>query len=409
MPSLLTSSRGPRLASRALLLAIAACTAAACVTACSKDEPPPAGGRSTNPPVSRDEIARSLGLEPRGAVAGFAGFRSRSRLTFVSAPERTHELETTYLFPGRVRFALTLAADGVTHRVLLYRAGERGFALEDGSASSKEITGDELAQWRLQTELRRALFLWPEGVAWSGEGRRRTAEVAGAGRLEAELGDDGRPTAMASFALDGTSIERLDELAWSNAAPHAFPARFALSARGAPVWTEEVLAVELALDFVDAFFFPPDRRPRESAPGAIAPRSVDLESAWELRVALPSTSGTPSALLDARAAALAARDLWRSRGIACRDAVAIELDIEARPVAAWIEAPEDPTAPSSDWRLAGERPGWSFDLTEAAPISSAAIRSAVTSLAPSGGHLRILWIPSEGAAPGRLLLVAREP
>ena len=182
--------------------------------ACSKAEPeskrlpltPPAPQVAVTPsvqavtPASVAARVGDPGLPPRRAIAGIAGFQSSSRIVFEREPDKVHTLATTFLFPQRTRLCLALEQDKRRERVILYRAGARGFSIDQSGASSKEIVGEDLERLLLQTELRRALFLWPDGFAWNAEGRARGAELSAKGELVLQLGPDGRPLSIASFA-----------------------------------------------------------------------------------------------------------------------------------------------------------------------------------------------------------------
>src|SRR5688500_4368937 len=120
------------------LLAAALCASGAC----SREEPPPAPQRETPPPVQPAVAAPSAqGLPPRRAVAGLAGFQSSSRVLYAAEPDKAHTLSAVFLFPARVRLCMSLAQDQATDRVLLYRAGERGFFIDQRVARSREIVG----------------------------------------------------------------------------------------------------------------------------------------------------------------------------------------------------------------------------------------------------------------------------
>jgi len=379
--------------------------------ACSNEETPAPNGPSmpgdsaaarTTPgaeaPItvqSRDALALSLGLEPRRALAGLAGFQSQSRLTFESAPDRVHELSVICLFPGRARFAMTLEANGVGHRILLYRAGQRGFALEDGAAASREVTGDEFAQWQLQTELRLALFLWPEGPSWTGTGQERRADLTGLGHFVAQLGPDGWPWSVSSFDGEGTEVERLTEVQWNRSGPRPFPSKFALLARGMRVWNEEVVSVETALDYIDLFFFPPDRRasatsteapPSTPSDSAASPRApvpavtlvpIDWRAAWELRVPFE----TPLARMsDARERSRVEQARWRERGVETGAEAILELDRAGAAVACLLRA--EVLAPGGEglpegWTARGETPAWSSPLAEGEPPTAQKIAATL--------------------------------
>jgi hypothetical protein len=142
-----------------------------------------------------------------------------------------------------------------------------------------EAARDDLVR---RMELRRALLLWPDGFAWeptvgtavepAAAGpttgtELRHAPLGPLGRLEAELGDDGRPLRMRSRDAAGRLRETYTELAWSPpsspagraAGGRAVPAALALEVEGVTVWRETFTEVATRAEFLDLQFVPPDR------------------------------------------------------------------------------------------------------------------------------------------------------
>ncbi len=363
--------------------------------ACSKSEPEPRAGspRTREPglaviPAAQPVRVGDPSLPPRRAVAGIAGFQSSSRIIFEREPDRPHTLAATFLFPQRARLCLSLEQDKRLERVILYRAGARGFSIDQSVATSKEIVGEELKRLFLQTELRRALFLWPDGFAWSGEGRVRSADLGAQGRFVLQLGPDGRPLSMASFDAAGNRAELLDAIAWKQKGARFFPSHFTLNVGGESIWSEEVLEFETALDYVDSFFLPPDRRAEDvfagTAPAAPAIEAIDLPAMWELRVAL--TNENAASLAGARTAAQAARTNWHERAVAVLDQTILELDRQGLVTAFLLYSPDNGTAPAEGWKLRPERPAWSMALSSFGALDKAAIES-MTARLPAADRL----------------------
>ncbi len=342
----------------------------------------------TAPSISiPSEGAAALDLAPRRAIAGIPGFQTSSRVVFRSEPDKPHVLSATYLFPERVRLRLALEADQQVDRVLVYRAGSQGYLVEERSASSRALSAEEMDLLVLQTELRRALFLWPDGFEWRGDGPQRGADVAGRGKLMAQLGDDGRPRSMGSFDADGSAVESIEAITWSARGARYFPRSFDLFAQSEAVWSEEVVAVETALDFVDAFFLPPDRRGAgQPAPTVIEPMELearDMPQRWELRIEL-GAAGDSSACDTARA-------LWRGRGIELLEESILELDRQARPVACRFCAPSAASSPGDGWTLRSEGPAWSLTMTGSSAPDAALLGSIADRLRPVGAALEFEW------------------
>ncbi len=325
-------------------------------------------------PAPRAVRAKDRSLPPRRAIAGIAGFQSSSRIVFEREPGKVHTLSATFLFPDRARLCLSLEEDKRLERVILYRAGARGFSIDQSVATSKEIVGEELESLFLQTELRRALFLYPDGFAWSAEGPVRAADLGKQGQFVLQLGPDGLPLSIASFDAAGNRAELLDAIAWKQKGARYFPSHFRLNVGGEPIWNEDVLEVETALDYIDDYFLPPDRRaqdvPAGKAPSDPAIAAIDLPAQWELRVALPHAAAS---LDEARAAAEALTTTWRDRGVGLQSDTVLELDREGRVAACLLYSRDAGAAPAESWKLRPERPAWSMALASVEALDKAAL------------------------------------
>lgn len=231
-------------------------------------------------------------LPARAPIAGIAGFESVSLVRFAADPESPHELTCAYVFPGRVRWQLRVRGQDELGRHVEYRCGDTYFVLAQGQARADELapgaapTADVAAKCEM-SELRRALFLWPNGWAWSGEGEERRAASECGRTLLAELGPDGRPRAMTWSEDSERATERMEVSEWTQRHGRWWPSKLSLSLGGELVWREEVEALSTAVALLDAYFVPPDRRGAASdatLPGGIV--HVDTPARHEVRVPL---------------------------------------------------------------------------------------------------------------------------
>jgi hypothetical protein len=235
---------------------------------------------AVGPACGRDpERAAPAALEPPpplAPVAGLVGLESRSRLVYHAAPGVQHLLEATYVFPARARWSRSVLDGGPAERVLHHRYGEHVFTVR-GREASRELWGTERESLLRSMELRRALFLWPDGFEWHGRGDLRRAGLGSLGTLQARLDADGRPIELASLDRDGVLLECFTALSWQEQGGRTFPAAAELVYRGEPIWVETVERVVTDIGFVDDHFLPLDRRP----PGARAHVPLETRLALE--------------------------------------------------------------------------------------------------------------------------------
>lgn len=403
-----------------LSLAGSLCLTLAALSACSKQTADPAPARpsaeqaaNAGAPEDPAAIAALASLPARRAIAGIAGFQTSSRIVFDAEPNRPHTLSAVYLFPERVRLCLSLEQDRRVERAILYRAGPHGFMLDERAARSQEISGEELSSVFRQTELRRALFLWPDGFAWGGEGDQRSAELGSLGRLVASVDEASRPVTMRSFDDAGNLAETLGEIRWQQQVGRQFPAHFTLSAGDQRIWEEDVTQCETALDYADYFFLPPDQRGADTpAPGEAPPpaiEAIDLPALWELRIALAGEA--QASLQGARAAADAARTQWQQRGIAALEGVSLELDREGRPTAILLYAADAGSPPEQGWQLRNECPAWAMAAGGEASIDRAMIAALTARLAGDGrqAHIQLHMSAAPDGSERRKLVAVRAP
>ncbi len=244
---------------------------------------PPAGQGSTadSPP---------LGPPPRQAVAGLQGYTSDSRLVFASDPAaEAYRFECCEVFPARSRWCLEVPGErGAGRRVLQYRSGEQAYKILAFNGKSIEVLGSERLDQLLHAELRRALFLFPDGVAWQRDARLWRADLGAIGVLLATIGEDGLPTSVSSLTAGEEIRDSYKGIGWQTLDGRRWPASASLYQAQGKVWDEQVLSVRTGTRYVDAFFLPPDRRELGGAlHGADdPPRAIDMRPAVRKRVLL---------------------------------------------------------------------------------------------------------------------------
>ncbi len=241
--------------------------------------------RPTTPQVApQDPLAR---LAPRRAVAGVAGFQSTSTVVFEQDPATPHTLEATYIFPERARWYFAPVAAQAGERQIIYRCADLLFQLaplESTSTAIVKAPDNDIYQqncWAL--ELRRALFLWPDGFAWEGvDGEALAVSECGV-KFRAKLGLDGRPTAL---FLDGQENvrETYRDIVWREQGGRWWPATLDLFLEGQRVWKEHVEALKTQVNLLDLFFVPPDQRVKLPTS---ALQHVDMAASSRVRFALP--------------------------------------------------------------------------------------------------------------------------
>lgn len=239
-------------------------------------------------------------LPPRAPIAGIAAIQTISTLRFASAPDVPHTLTTAYAFPARARMHLVRTGEPENARELRYLRGEQVFSLPAGENVSRELTGDERLAVLRDFELRRAAYLWPDGVAWQRSGERATAVLAdGAGTLAASLdARSGRPLAIELSDERGAPLAALRALTWVEDKGRAWPASCEGWRAGELAWRETIDTRSVNPTLVDGFFAPPDRRDtsaeRERVFGVV--RSEELPAFASRRVELPPGSSWEQAL-----------------------------------------------------------------------------------------------------------------
>ena len=248
-------------------------------------------GATTRPDPPEDPLAA---LAPRSPIAGLVGFQSVSSVMRDDRPDTPHRLEAVYVFPGRARWWYSHAASQSKARDVVFQCGTEYFELEENRSQSK-VLGDRRAKderWRATCqgiELRRALFLWPDGFAWSGEGRERRADSDCGCSFVATLGDDGRPTAL-SVARE-PSDESFRAITWREHLGRWWPSTMDLHHETGRIWREQVEYVGTQIYVLDLMFLPADRRPAPTTQPLMQQQLIngDIPSGHRLRV--PVTAG----------------------------------------------------------------------------------------------------------------------
>jgi hypothetical protein len=234
-------------------------------------------------------------------------------------------------------------------------------------------------------ELRRALFLWPDGFEWRGEGDLRTAQSDCGTKLDARLAEGGRPTSVSASLTDPDAwIATYRDITWRELRGRWWPASMRLELVGHAVWTETVDSIETAIHLLDEFFVPPDRRVTGVAPNVVR---ADLPAALELRVALPVDCDWAAAR--ERASQLEAGELAKLVAAGWRADVGqwFALDERGRPSACVLRLRPTAGAAPSGWALSRE-----------STAVCAAVSSLETELAAVLGRVRSTIPPGALAA-----------
>ena len=220
--------------------------------------------------VQKDE---PLPPGPIQGIAGIGGIQLESTIRFVKDPTAeeepaVHVLEATYLFPDRARWRLHAIGVDAMAREFVFRFGEQAWKVPDGRHSSIVLTQSDRDVTLLQMELRRAVFHYPNGFAWSGSNPERPTAVVRRsssgerpviGSLEATV-EDGSLVRISALDQAGRAIESLEVSTWQAVGEARWPRDLVLTQDGQVVWHETVRAVSTRAHYLDRFFQPPDTR-----------------------------------------------------------------------------------------------------------------------------------------------------
>jgi hypothetical protein len=342
---------------------------------------PPQAPTASAPITAADEQERAA-PSARKAVGGLAGLAVVSKLSAAdpAGARLESELQVWFVFPDRARWQRTPLGAPAGQRELLYRFGANTWRLAPGEAVSRTLEGDEALAVELELELRRALWLWPDGFAWQGEGARRSAPLSvpassdGARLwfLVARLGEDGRPLEMglAEGSADGDARARASfrSLSWNAQGGRHFPTACDFFRGDQRQWSEAVSATYQAPQALDHFFLPPDRKPVDLPILASAPREVRLPARATRRIALVEQTTWSDALATARRCADEERDELDRLGLELDAALTLELDSDGTPRAVLLEITKVPATLPVGWTTVPERAGWDLRLPGQGPV-----------------------------------------
>lgn len=369
--------------------------------------PPQGAISSEKPPLSAAQAPsgaeRLAALPPRARIAGLQGFQSISTITFADPGARTHTLDATFVFPERARWTIAPAGGRAGERHVVYRCGQAFFELPAQANAARLVSeaGAGDPQWRsslASVEARRALFLWPDGFEWRGEGTRREATLAGGEKLVAQLGPDGRPTSL-SVEAERPQLEQYRAIRWRERAGRLWPDTFELALDGTLLWTETVATLETAVRVLDQFFLPAELRPATADVGARRATPVDVPLSHVLRVPLPKDTAWSEVEALWRAAfepfAKPVEGGWRLEGGSC-----VELGAKAEPVAILLRfkpgtgsAPKDVATLREHGALAvGIPPSPTAPIDLAGELSNL-LRSAPPNSKPAAAFVRFSGAP----------------
>ncbi len=359
-------------------------------------------------------------IAPRLAVAGIKSIDCSSTVTYAALPGVPHRLQSTYVFPDRARWWLGVGTEPAVRRQMRFRLGTSVWALDPEAQLSRPLEGEERAMSLVQVEMRKALFLWPEGFDWQRKDSSAKTKLDDLGTLTATFAEgNARNPIRLSFAdaggkpgdeyraiewreseqgaekhtPDKNTDKKVDRQADKQPVEKSWPTRLELWHEGALVWSETVDSLETGTRFIDSFFTPPDTRDgvggRSVEVGAVRP--LDLPETRTQRIAL--AQGTTWEKACAEHARLA-----RERGAELQthalklDAFAtFEVSDQLEPIAVIlrlgpVREPFDSTL-AQDWPLTPERPGLStfvVGVPALEPRRLAALRQAVPPDAVSG-------------------------
>jgi hypothetical protein len=333
---------------------------------------------------------------PRAAIAGLAGLATTSEVETPDAQGRSiqAELSVWFVFPERARLQRTPRPSRPGQRELTFRYGPQTWRVEPGHSDSRRLAGEEALAAELELELRRALWLWPDGFAWNTQSAFPFAPVTAPAAkqdepcfLTARLGADGRPAEMGvargSPDADARAGAHLRGITWREIEGRLFPATFEVHRGAELAWRERVTATYLAPGALDHFFLPPDLKRGALPLGDSAPRTIRLPERAERRVALSGGEDWAAALAAAQSLADLERERLAGSGLELAPGVLIELDRDARPRALRVELSTLPDALPPDWIRAPQQAAWDQRLARVGPIAADQLARLRAFLGPS--------------------------
>lgn len=390
---------------RALVPLVAALAGSAC-----RPEPPvaePPDPRAASPDSS---VPLEVPDPPREeAVGGLRTLSTDSRLALADPAAGADQLQVAYLFPEAIRWRLAVRGDPGADRTLVYRYGGRVFETTPRESASRELLSLERLATLLSLELRRALFLWPDGFEWSGEGSVRQADLGNLGRLVATLAADGsgRPVAISSLDAQDAPRETLGRVTWRETGGRHFPASLERHSATGRIWAEEVLEVRTGGTFLPDFFLPVDRRPPErGSPAGDIPLLYPRVAFHALAEPVPAGADLGALVRRARERQRAvAREL--EPGWTLSTLPIFALDEGGGPRELWLRLEGGPEPPPDGWAQHAPQDVWAIEVPRASAgvaEALAKLRSAVKGAGQKAGAPYMVILEGRADGPARLVL-----
>ena len=373
-----------------------------------------AGLQTTPPARGADDGAKTEARPeippppPRRPIAGLEGFECVSSVVFPSAADRPHRLRSTFVFPDRARWQLTVADEKHGDRDVRYRYGEHFYLLRAGSRRSEECAGEERDEMLLALELRRALLLYPDGFEWKDAGPERRADVGGLGALVARPTSavDAKPAEMRAVTRTGKLVEAYQAIVWREKNGRSWPSALELWHENELVWRETIESIDIEGKVIDAFFLPADRRPATGSPMPIdAAREQLLPPYCGLRVEIPKGS----TWTEAAEGYVRLREEWngrlRDRGLAVDRHATVEVGANGEPLVWIVRLDRIPDEVPSGFTTVPPRRGVVCAVRDPSSITAERIRNLAGDL-PKGSKAGSAYARFESkAADGPIVLV----
>lgn len=345
-------------------------------------------------------------LPPRAAIGGVRQLETTSTIVFPGREAEPHELVATFAFPERARLALrALEGRGASARELRFRYGAEVFTATSERASSP-LAGAARLDVLADLELRTALFLWPDGVDWKGDGLAREAARGELGTLRAKLPRaDQPPTELELVGPDGTSLVAFRNVTWSEERGRRWPATLEAWRGAALAFRETVSLRDTAHTYVDSYFLPADRRtePLEKDRLFGRVRDTDLPRFAARRVALPAGLAWTNARPELERLTREWTEALKPKGLALDPNWTVEFGPGGEPCALLVRLAKEPAALPEGFEWAGGTPGRVValeGLESVAGVDFARLREGLPEKArPKTPYVRI------PAQPGGVLVV----
>ncbi len=331
----------------------------------------------------------------RAPIAALRGFESRSRLEYVAQPGRIHELHAVYVFPDRVRWWIS-ARDGTgEERRLRYRSGRHVLAVEPRQAASVEYLAEDREALIAAFELRRALFLYPDGFAWTGVSLERRATLSSSDVLIAHLaGEPARPVRLDLRAASGELRDSYRVITWRTEGTRAWPQSFEVWSGETLAWRETVDAIDVETRFLDSFFMPPDRRGVVGTP-VVGVRDLDIPPVCVRRVEMPTGSTWDAVRAEQRRLAEAHA---RSSAPSLENFLTFEVSLDGTPRAILLRLARVPDQVPENFQVLPERLGAAMSVRGLAGVTVEALERVSFRL-PAGSKPGAAYVRFDGKKP----------